>query len=507
MAALLGKRVRTTQPLPGEALNIDWNNPITKDMTVCLTHADQAYGFAISQDANGFPTVLGNVPYVAGAQANTPQGTGGRPTGSARMYWLPSRGAVNSPNYSLFAFGTCTSLATTQSAIDMDNSSPRYFQFRVDAGKVDFIPFNTSAGDTGRATSPVAMTIAEMSRGFTIGATASPTRTAAFQNGVLTVGGAVSNLITPGVDMPIGIGARTTGTQTWSTGALMLIVIWMRTLTDAEMQSLADNPWQLFAARRRRMWMSPAAFAAYVLRAATASFVASASEAVLSASRRLVAAAGALTSAWMPAGLIASRRLPTDTASFAMTGSPASIIAARKLAANAGTFGWTVTAAPMTASRRLATQSGAFVLSPSTVQMVYTPAQGPSGPTYVLGAVAGSFGLSGSVARLLFNRRLQATTGTLVLTGVAAKLQAARRLQGDSAAFMVAGSAVALRYSGSTGPIDISKIPLARIVVFEGSGSRVVHFEGSGSLIVPFDGSGSRVVVFEGSGSKTVRFE
>jgi hypothetical protein len=423
------------------------------------------------------------------------------------MYTLAAKGAIDSPNYSLFAFGTCTSTGATQSALDMDNSSERYWQFRLNAGKVEFLPFNASmTALTGQVTSPVALTVAEMSRGFTMGATASPTRTACFQNGVITVG-APSSMKTPGIAIPISIGARTTNAQQWGTGALMLVVVWRRTLTDSEMQALADNPWQLFAARRRRMWMSPAAFAAYVLRAATASFVASASEAVLSVSRRLVAAAGALTSAWMPAGLIASRRLPANTTSFAITGSPASIIAARKLAANAGTFSWAVTAAPMIATRRLATQPSAFVLSPGTVQMAYTPAQEPSGPTYVLGAVAGTFGLSGSVARLLFNRRLQVATGTLVLTGVAAKLNAARRLQGDSASFIVAGSAVSLRYSGGTGPIDILKIPLARIVVFEGSGSRIVPFGGSGSRVVPFEGSGSRVVVFKSSGSKTVRFE
>lgn len=256
MGALVSRRVRRTQPSPGEALSIDWSNPITRDMTVCLMHADQAYGYANALDANNSPVVSTAIPYTAGAQANTVQGTGGRPTGAAKMYGLPAKGAINSPNYSLFAFGTCTSTSVIQSAIDMDNSSPRYFQFRVDAGKVDFIPFNTSAGNTGRATSPVAMTVAEMSRGFTIGATASPTRTAAFQNGVLTVGGAVSNLITPGVDLPISIGARITSTQAWGTGALMLVAIWTRTLTDAEMQSLAGNPWQLFKPQAPRMWLA-----------------------------------------------------------------------------------------------------------------------------------------------------------------------------------------------------------------------------------------------------------
>jgi len=40
---------------------------------------------------------------------------------------------------------------------------------------------------------------------------------------------------------------------------------------------------------------------------------------------------------------------------------------------------------------------------------------------------------------------------------------------------------------GDSEQIDVSKISLARIVVFEGSGSRVTPFEGSGSRVVRFE--------------------
>jgi hypothetical protein len=142
----------------------------------------------------------------------------------------------------------------------MDNSSERYFQFRIVNGKVDFIPFNSAMNAaTGEAIAPVAMTVAEMSRGFTMGATASPTRTACFQNGSITVG-APSAMKTPNTLIPIAVGSRSTGTQVWSNGSLMLIVAWTRTLADAEMQSLADNPWQLFKPKQRHLYMvSPAA--------------------------------------------------------------------------------------------------------------------------------------------------------------------------------------------------------------------------------------------------------
>jgi hypothetical protein len=445
MGALVSRLVRRTQPQPGEALAIDWSNPLTRDMTVCLMHADQAYGFVSATDGSGFPVTQNNVVYTAGVQANTVQGTGGRPIGTTPMYTLAAKGAIDSPNYSLFAFGTCTSTSATQSALDMDNSSERYWQFRLNAGKVEFLPFNASmTALTGQVTSPVALTVAEMSRGFTMGATASPTRTACFQNGVITVG-APSSMKTPGIGIPICVGARATNAQQWGTGALMLVVVWRRTLADSEMQALADNPWQLFAARRRRMWMSPTAFAAYVLQAAVGTFQMSASQVALSAARRLVAAAGALTSSWSPANLVAWRRLTAGAGAFAMNGSSAPILAARKLAANVGTFGLLGAAVPMITVRRLTLQSGAFALSPGAVQMTYTPAQGSGGPTYTLMAVAGAFALTAGAANVLARRRLGAASCPFAWSGAAAPVLVGRRMSTSTGMFAVASGSVIMR--------------------------------------------------------------
>jgi len=95
-----------------------------------------------------------------------------------------------------------------------------------------------------------------MSRGFTMGGVVSPTRTAAFQNGTLIPGVALTGTpVTPTVSIALRVGSRQTGTQLWNTGGLMLVVVWVRALTDAEMVSLADNPWQLFKASSRRMWI------------------------------------------------------------------------------------------------------------------------------------------------------------------------------------------------------------------------------------------------------------
>lgn len=248
MTALVGKRVRTVQPQPWQAQLIDWDNEITRDMVLCLSHADQAYGYA----ANSTGTIISTAAYTNGGQFNTPAGTAARAASNV-LYAAPC--GLTGTSYSLFAFGAATSAAVIQSALDMDNGTTRYWQFRLANGKADFIPFNTSAANTGQATSPVAMTVAEMSRGFTMGATASSTRTAVFQNGKVTAA-TPTNLIAVGTTFPVAVGARQTGTQPWATGGLMLVAMWNRTLTDAEMQSLADNPWQLFKPAPRRLWLA-----------------------------------------------------------------------------------------------------------------------------------------------------------------------------------------------------------------------------------------------------------
>jgi putative salt-induced outer membrane protein YdiY len=246
MGALMTRRVRTTQP--AQVPQIDWSNPLTRGLAFAFTHSDLAVGFA-QGDVTSYP-------YTSGGRVNTQAGTGGQCSSTA-LYTVPAAGGITSSNYSLFAVATATSASVIQSALDMDNGggSYRYFQFRIANGKADFIPFNTSQAVTGQATAPVALTVAELSRGFTIGATASPTRTAVFQNGVVTAA-TPSALSTPSNTLPMCVGARPSNAQTWSTGGLSLVAAWNRTLTDAEMQSLADNPWQLFKPASRRLWIA-----------------------------------------------------------------------------------------------------------------------------------------------------------------------------------------------------------------------------------------------------------
>lgn len=471
MAALVGKRVRTTQPPPWWAQLIDWTNPIAAGLVLAVCNLDAGYGFSV----NG-STVF---PYSGGTQINTPAGSGGRSnSATSSLFNVPQHG-LTTTNYSLFAFATCGSNSVTQNALDMDNSSPRYFQFRLNAGKVDFIPFNTSAAVTGQPVFGQQMAVSEMSRGFAMGATASSTRIAAFQNDLIATA-TPTNLIAPTQALPLFVGSRASGTAGgWNNGAIIVAFAWARTLADSEMQSVIANPYQMFKPHVRRLWLARAVAAAYVLQASAGEFLLSASRAVMSAARRLVAEAGSLTSNWVSANLLVSRRLPADASGFTVTGAAATIAAARKLAANVGVYGVTVAPASITVTRRLSTQSGAFVLSPSSVQMVYTPASGPSGPTYTLTAAAGEFALtsaatgllvrrqlsaasasfewSGADASLLAGRRIPAGVGMFDVAGSSVTLLAARRVLAESGVFSVAGGDAQLRYSGQ---INYARAPV-----------------------------------------------
>lgn len=232
-------RMRTQ---PQGAVIIDWSNPITQGLVFAFSHN--------ASGANGF-SVNGNTQqaYSAVTPISTPMGLGVRSnSATSRAYSIMGHGLYTT-NYSLFAVCTAATTGNTMNVIDMDNSGPRYFQFRLAGNKADFIPFNNNTASpavTGQVTIASGLSLAELNKGFTMGATASPTRTAVFQNKQMATA-VPTNLGAPKNDLPVSIGCRAAGTAGgWTSGGINMVAGWNRTLSDAEMISLADNPWQLF---------------------------------------------------------------------------------------------------------------------------------------------------------------------------------------------------------------------------------------------------------------------
>lgn len=231
---------------PQGRAQINWANPITQGLVFAYVATPTGYmGYAV--DGQNIGTYQNTSGTTVGTLALNPMGQAMRAlTGTQPPVAAPVHPAMQTQNYSLLAVGTAT-LATNQSALDDDNggTGTRKYQFRLNNGKVEFIPFISTDTVISIPAFGTALTAADVAKGVVMGATASPTRVAAFQNGKVSSTSVSGTLATP-TNQPY-IGIRKTAVQAWATGGLNLVCAWSRTLSDADMQSLAANPWQIFA--------------------------------------------------------------------------------------------------------------------------------------------------------------------------------------------------------------------------------------------------------------------
>lgn len=252
MAALVGRRVRST--FPAQAPQIAWDDPITAGIVALfIMGPDGAMGW--DESGRTFVPYLTSGGTVTATPVNNLDGPAARVIGTNYLISSVIQSSIKSGNYSLFAAGA-GSASGMYSALDDDDGTNRRFQFRINAGKCEVIPFNS--GGNGSVASPTALTAAEAAAGFTMGASVSSTAVSAFLNKTRTTT-AFAGALTPNAS--IYVGSRKTGVQTWSNGGLQMIVIWNRTLTEAEQFALADNRWRLIKPSMRRLWLAYSASA------------------------------------------------------------------------------------------------------------------------------------------------------------------------------------------------------------------------------------------------------
>jgi hypothetical protein len=247
MTSMFGRRVRTSQPQ--QAPQIDWSNPITAGLSFAYVCANEAMGYG--EDGRSVIQYQRSDGTVVGKQVNTQSGTGVQPLLSNNYAFTTINPSINTSNYSLFAVATANSTSVIQNALDDDDGSSRKFQFRLANGVCGISTFNSGGSGTGFYV-PTALTLTEMNRGFTFGASVTSSRVTVFQNSQ-RFSAAASGVVAPNNNF--WVGARKGGNQVWLTGGIMLVAAWNRTLTDAEQLSLADNPWQLFMPGLRRVFV------------------------------------------------------------------------------------------------------------------------------------------------------------------------------------------------------------------------------------------------------------
>jgi hypothetical protein len=142
-------------------------------------------------------------------------------------------------------------------------------------------------------------------------------------------------------------------------------------LSPAEVQAFSANPWQIFQAPARRLWLAASA----------------------------------------PAGN--AYALPAAQGSYAITGNPAGLRVARRLTATVGTYGLTGNAAALKVARRMAAALGAYSITGQPANLV------KSATTHLLLATGGAYAITGQPAALRVARRLPAAPGSYVITGAA----------------------------------------------------------------------------------------
>lgn len=196
-----------------------------------------------------------------------------------------------------------------------------------------------------------------------------------------------------------------------------------RALSDAEIKSLSDNPWQIFQPLARSVYFGvPAAGYTYTLTADSGSF--------------------ALTG--QTVSLAFNRVLAADTQSYALTGQAVGLAFNRTLSAASGSFSLDGQDAGLAFNRVLSAASGSYALAGQDATLTYTPI---GGPTYTLVAASGAFALAGQDTGLAFNRVLAADTQGYSLAGQAAGLAFNRVLVADTTSFALTGQDATLTYT------------------------------------------------------------
>lgn len=281
-----------------------------------------------------------------------------------------------------------------------------------------------------------------------------------------------------------GFGAN----SSYFNGSVKISAVWNRLLSDAELQSLSENPYQIFKAPSRRVWFSTSSGPTYTITAASGSFSLTGNAAALRADRKLAVSAGSFSLAGnsaavtaqrklavavgtfaltgnnaaltlnrklvtasgsfaitgSSAGLIESRKVALSSGSFLLTGNDSILTVARKLTAASGSFSLTGNDAGLIAARKLTATSASYALTGSAANLVYTPI---GGATYTLVGGVGSFALTGNAAVLKADRAMSAAAGSFDLTGNAAGFVFTRKLAASSGNFTLAGSDILLKAS------------------------------------------------------------
>lgn len=343
MSALVLPSVLRQQPQ--QAFSIDQSNPLTTGL-IAVFIGSQAY-----DPVSGKPFVNTS----ANNRTIGPMGYGvdGR-IGQAKVY--PGGRSISTG--SMFVVVSTTDPTTEQivAEIGPDGSFTdgvrglRFVNGKFSAYVRNF--FEVSTANTFGINKPIP-----------VGVTYAGSSTSIYVNGRLEATGTAANT-TSNADT-FNLGGITNQTSYNVRGSIPVACAWSRVLSAAEMASLAENPWQLFKAPARRLWVASAASNAYTMPAALGTYNLTGNATVLRVARKMPALSGAYALTGSAAALRLAHRMVAAQGSYLITGQAASLIkgtAPRALQVSSGVYAITGAVISFKVARRLPASPGFYII-------------------------------------------------------------------------------------------------------------------------------------------------
>jgi len=444
--ALLRPSVWTQQPQ--QACEIDWSNPITRGMFTAILPTGSG---AIELVRKSLSSKSGSPTYSVGVAGNS--GSGGA-SAYTQFADQDSYDAVGPITLLALINGSSATLAgsyLSKGAFDAANVPYAFGRSNTSSlyltrgGAGDFQRFIT--GNTIYV--PDRLCAVGVTQNGVLGSGATATY---YLDGVTpgaAAGGGMSNTVATANALPI----RALGTAEQS----YLALGWNRVLSNAEIKSLSDNPWQIFKPIPRRIFAPVSASGGATITTNLGTATASGLTATLTQASTLIATQGTATASGLSATLAQAFTLQANRGTATASGAQATIAQAATISANLGT----ATASGFAADVQSA---GNVTISANIGIATASGRQANIGDSVTVSASRGTATAAGYTAALEIAFTLAANRGTAQATGKTATIYASdvisasmgQGIASGYAALIVAGEIYARAPSGS-GPVLVTQ--------------------------------------------------
>ena len=449
--ALLRPSVWTQQPQ--QACEIDWSNPITRGLVVAISGANPRLNSALNKPAS-FVGTPGSALTIDGRSTEfTRSSTQGISVGTSD--------AFNPAAITLLSIYTPKSLATASAHMLFsrdDNSLGRAFSLDMHWNTGFGVRYYVAGGGTVGTNELRSGVSSLVGKRYVIAARQIGSSAALFVDGTLASSSAAFT-VKPSATGDTRIGIRTySGSNEAADGFIPLSLMWNRALSDSEIRSISQKPWQIFKPIPRRIFAEVSAGGGGVtITANIGQATASGLTATLTQASTLIATQGTATASGLSATLAQAFTLQANRGTATASGAQATIAQAATISANLGT----ATASGFAADVQSA---GNVTISANIGIATASGRQANIGDSVTVSASRGTATAAGYTAALEIAFTLAANRGTAQATGKTATIYASdvisasmgQAIASGYAALIVAGEIYARAPSGS-GPVLVTQ--------------------------------------------------